>query len=505
MAESWRSIMTACLTRSAAAFAAAWLLFACVGRSPAQEAAGGVLEPEIPTIRLTLHGAREPRPALKYRLLPAHAERKPGNAAQFYYRALVLHNQPAHADRQRQETELYEAWEERPDDPETFAITKQWLAHFPQAAAAELREATYREHCNFDFRIRELRGMPVISFLLPEIQEMRRFGRYYSFKARVEIAEGKYDEALESLRQGYQLAANTGGEPLIINGLVGIAIASIMNGEVERWIGSPDSPNLYWAIAALPHPLVDLRPALEHESRMPELVVPFLADAETAQRKPEQWQQLLSQTLRDMQSLHGSSADESPLAKLQSDVAVAGIVMQHYPNAKRELLEQGFDKEALEAMPVAQVVIIYASRLFREIGDEFAKGIYLPIPEREAYYARLNLREQGMLGPGSREPFPLASLLLPAVGAAMAAQTRSERDRAALQVLEAIRAHVAETGELPKTLGDITVLPVPNNPATGEPFPYRLDEVAVLELPAPKHNPSPQFAKRYELTLAKPQ
>lgn len=39
-------------------------------------------------------------------------------------------------------------------------------------------------------------------------------------------------------------------------------------------------------------------------------------------------------------------------------------------------------------------------------------------------------------------------------------------------------------GKLPKTLNEITAVPVPNNPATGKAFKYRLNgETAVLDLP----------------------
>jgi hypothetical protein len=39
-------------------------------------------------------------------------------------------------------------------------------------------------------------------------------------------------------------------------------------------------------------------------------------------------------------------------------------------------------------------------------------------------------------------------------------------------------------GKLPKSLNEITAVPVPNNPATGKAFQYRLDgATAVLDLP----------------------
>ena len=94
------------------------------------------------------------------------------------------------------------------------------------------------------------------------------------------------------------------------------------------------------------------------------------------------------------------------------------------------------------------------------------------------------------------------SLLLPAVSNALTAQSRQERDFAGLQTLEAIRAHLAQTGNLPDKLEDISVVPVPRNPLTGQGFPYRREgEKAILDLPSPKGQPHPYSAKRYELSL----
>src|SRR5262245_42389264 len=57
---------------------------------PAQSQEQPAAEPaQVETINLSVAPAAEPRPALKYRLMPAPHERQPGNAAIFYYRALL--------------------------------------------------------------------------------------------------------------------------------------------------------------------------------------------------------------------------------------------------------------------------------------------------------------------------------------------------------------------------------------------------------------------------------
>ena len=51
--------------------------------------------------------------------------------------------------------------------------------------------------------------------------------------------------------------------------------------------------------------------------------------------------------------------------------------------------------------------------------------------------------------------------------------------------MEAIRLYMAShDGQLPNSLGSITEVPIPDDPATGKPFDYKIDgQNAVLTLP----------------------
>lgn len=460
-----------------------------------------------PVIKLTLHAAAPGRPALRYRLTADLFDSKPGNAATFYYRALLMYAQnPGRKELEQENADRDGEWWQNPCEGEVRDQIKKWVAKFPASALEQLREATLREECNFDYRLRERSGVEIISFLLPEIQEMRTFGRFLRYKARVDISEQKYDEALVSLRMGYRLSKDAGSEPLLINGLVGVAIAGLTNIEVEHWIGSPDAPNLYWPLSSLRQPLVDLRPALEQEVRFAEVMFPFLRDAETSQRSPEEWQRLMSDSVQQINANLQPLTKSNPLESFHANLATTALIMRAYPLAKEALKKQGFAAEDLEKMPVGQVVAIHMVRTVRGISDEFAKGANLPTHEREEFYRLLDdrMKKEGLAGPGSQELIPLASLLMPAVGQALSAQTRLERDFAALRTLEAIRAHLAESGSLPEQLSDITVVPVPVNPVTNEPFEYRLaDGQATLEVPPVRKGLSPLLGKRYVLTAAK--
>ena len=78
-------------------------------------------------------------------------------------------------------------------------------------------------------------------------------------------------------------------------------------------------------------------------------------------------------------------------------------------------------------------------------------------------------------------------------------EVRTQRNIAGFQVIEAIRAHAAANNELPKSLDDITVVPVPLNPMTQEPFEYAVNNGAG-ELKVFGGNPS--TVRFYRLRLA---
>lgn len=56
------------------------------------------------------------------------------------------------------------------------------------------------------------------------------------------------------------------------------------------------------------------------------------------------------------------------------------------------------------------------------------------------------------------------------------AELRQDRRIAVLRVIESLRYHAAtHNGALPHSLSQITEVPVPDDPATGKPFEYRLN------------------------------
>jgi hypothetical protein len=469
--------------------------------------AQAVPEPEDPnkpeTIELTISPAPEPRPALKYRLIPATSERTPGNAAPFYFRA-VLHLNNLPKDHWKPYDENHEKW--LSTDPAVFPKEEvaKWL---PSGAwRSQLEVAAYREYCDWDYRIQDLRGMEVISFLLQETQDCRSLARLLRLQAHYEIMDGRPDDAILTLRIGYQLAHDVAQPPLLINGLVGIAIASIMNEELQFLIDR-GGPNMYWAIAALPQPLVSLRRAMEFEMGMPLQMFPFLKDAETVERTTDEWRRLMIEGIVGLQEVAEST---SKLSGWQAELAAAAMVAKLYPIAKDELIASGMDRQLVEGMPVGQVVAIHTARSTEYVFQEFHKLSLLPYDEalRRSPQIRDRLIQEGHLGPGlrGRSGLPIAALLLPAIEGVRHAEIRIARNFAALQVIEALRMHAAETGKLPATLAEVTVVPVPLNPANSHPFAYQFDAAsgtATLEVPASSGRQPRHEGKRYIIRLDK--
>lgn len=462
-------------------------------------------EPE--TFRLTITPAGEPDLPLKYSLLPKYEDLKPGNSVPFYLRAiLALKGRPKASVKKFHDN--FDRWMDGPPAKMPMSEVRGYLRGV-DSVFRELTIATHRETTDWSWRLQDLDGLKAIAFLLPEIQESREIARLLILKIRLEIAEGRYEDAIESFKMGYQLARDVAEPPTLINDLVGVAIASMLDHQLIHLIGSPDSPNLYWALSKLPTPFIDMRPAMEYEMSLPAKLFPSLKDAETADHSPEEWGRILAEAFRKLNtvsSLLGSSRE----SKLLMRVGVAAMVLKGYPRAKRELIEWGYDPKRVEAMPVGQVIAIHQARIYRYMYQEMMKWSHLPHHQALAGARRSEqkLKEEGYFGPAmrTREILPLAAMLLPAVSAAQSATARLDSRTAGLQVLEAIRMYAADNdGKLPETLNDIKAVPIPKNPLTDQPFPYRRHNAnrAELTIPAPPNQPA-RIGWRFVISVKRP-
>ena len=447
---------------------------------------------------LAVSPAAAPIPALKYRLYPSEMERKPGNAVPIYLRF-------AH-ERSDAEKKLLrerpEEWNKLPLEKLPLSEVKQFLDNGRlKYNFQQLDLGSRRKTAEWNYTLDA--GDPV-GLLLPDIQEMRMHFRLLVLKARVEIAEGRYADAVRTLETGFSFSQQVSQGEFFIQSLVGIAGALQFADEVLELVERPGAPNLYWALAVLPRPLVDLRRASEFEQNLVFSQFPDLADLERP-RTPEQWDAALARVRKEFERLTKlvpeSNTQPKPVqpGSTSSDPAVKSPDLA----AGRKYLTEvvGLTAANVEAMPPAQVLLLFMSHFSQAVRDDLFKGSYLPFPQhlvvtREA--------EQRLKALPDTEAARVPRWLLPAMLKVYLAQARLERKLAVLRIIEALRMHAAaHGGELPGRLDQVTVAPVPDDPGTGKPFEYQREGTTVTISSRIPDEPLEWTGLRYRVTLRK--
>ncbi len=468
----------------------------------AQSAANSTLvrtvDDGIETVRLEISPAAPSVPALKYRFYYRDYEKRPGNRATFYRRTFDSLDR-THRHLFTIDSEFDARAEEHQIDLEKLRQSAEFIA---RGVYPKLADAVNRREIDWGFRLGDLEGKEALMFALPEVQPMQTASRLLSVKSRHEIETGQFDEAIETIRVGYQLSYDIADGESFVHKLVGIAMAAISHSQVAQLAATPNSPNLYWALASLNDPFIDMRSAIRHEAETCFRVFPILNKSGESHSAAD-WTRMIGDAIVDgFTVLGGGTLPISPeMPDWQRRVVATAMIAAAYPDAKRQLIGIGMNPDEIESLPAGQVVVMQQARVVEFITDEMEKTCYAPT------YAPLKppwANEPFGDTPVGREYFPVATLLTPAMNAARAAQLRTQREIASLQVIEAIRAHLTNNGgRLPDTLDAVTILPVPLNPITSKPFLYWLKgETGILELPA-NDIPAIGYTRRYEIVARK--
>jgi hypothetical protein len=466
-------------------------------------------KPPVPTV-LTIHPAKEPVPALKYRLVPERRELIPGNAAIFYHRA--CHMATPYARDVKREEKIAE-WVGSPPGQIDRALARQHLNLF-RNALHEAELGAFRLDCDWEFDRRD-NGF---ALLLPEIQEIRQVGRLIVLKARLEILDGHPDEAIHWLEVGFAMSRHVSETPFLISGLVGDSIAGQLMKPLEDLIRTPGGPNLYWAFATRSRPLIEMRRAIEGERYILERELPELGEADGPAWSTEKARQFGDETFRKLRDFSGELRWISPagenagagtprLQDLSSRLVLAGIVARAYPEAKRSLIAEGRTLADIEAMPTLQVVLIHTLRQYSRFRDDVFKWTVFPYWQTRGRMDRVVWPHRTQVTKFANPLLTMFTSLMPAIENALLANARIERLLDALQCVEAIRIYAAEhDGALPESLDAMTETPVPIDPVTGKPFEYKKvdDATAILSASYPLGGPNhPAYMINYELKLAK--
>jgi hypothetical protein len=454
-------------------------------------------QPQPPEpIKLTLSPAGESSPALKFLLLPELSEQTPGNAVVEYYRAFSPEwwaNVRKRDVMEKVEKVLTTPLAELKDSDVKWLMTLK--------ALREVDRGARRAYCDWEM-VPHLKE-DGIYLQLPDVQAMREFGTFLAARARLEMAEGRLDQAVYTLQTGFALGRDVGNNgPTLVQALVGNAIANLMVAQLDELLRQPGAPNLYWALTGLPRPFIDLRKPLDGEKLWLFGTFPELRDVDDPHLSPRQ-----RQRLQEIVGQFLSNKWEAGLAgpsDVATRLAVIAVVAKAYPAAKQALIAAGRKPAEVEALPALQVVLTEALRDYDRYRDNAFKWMALPYPQARPGLERAEKELKESMAP--LEGIRIAQVMLPATIRVYAATTRLDRRLAALRCVEALRLYAAaHDGKLPATLDDIKDVPVPADPMTGKAFAYQVSgDTATLSAGVPPGEPAvPYNTLVYEVTLRK--
>jgi hypothetical protein len=199
----------------------------------------------LPPVEMTLHPSKKTDSAQKYQLLPKAEELIDADAVPLYIKA--VESLPEELN-----TEQINQWRKTEPDKLPQKQVQATLEKFKPSLEL-LKQAAKCKRCDWTHdALQNLTQYRIIAFLL-------------SLQIHSEIAQGRYDSAIDTMRTGFALAKNLSREPMLISGLLAVAISGVMARQIEQFVQRPDAPNLYSALAALPQPFIDLSEQLEIE------------------------------------------------------------------------------------------------------------------------------------------------------------------------------------------------------------------------------------------------
>jgi len=463
-----------------------WLVLCVLAIAPTTSVIGQ--EPE--TLQVTIHPQAFPRPTLKYQLLPEFKDRVRGNAAVYYGKVTAEHLGFFGNMKLREKIDEWNA-------ASLSDLLKPDVEMNSASIEKMLRMAARCESCDWQLPVRE---EEFYTMGLPEVQQLRQFARILLARMRIQIAHGKFDAAIETLQSALAIGKNAAEGETIVNGLVGVAIDSVMAKQILELIQQPGAPNLYWALSTLPRPLIDLRKGAEAEMSALELSFPVIRNLR-AERTPEEWEAMHSKFWRQVVELVpfmevGNGVQVKDL-KVESLVAESFL---HAPAGRQRLLDQGIDPVVVSAMPNAQVALIEAVRAYEIDRDNLFRWFLVPYDDGLQPGETLQHQADQEKDRRSKQG-KLSQIFLPNLYPARRASAQLDRSIAVLRAIEALRMYAAtHDGKLPAKLSEIVGAPVPVDPMTGKPIEYELrGEVGLIRV-----TPLTERTHTYEIHVAKP-
>ncbi|QDV23780.1 hypothetical protein [Aureliella helgolandensis] len=429
---------------------------------------------------LTISATAEPQPSLKYRFRESAVLRQPGSAGEILSRARYASLQiPDAADLQQQYTANSAQWHEAPLAELLDSDLSDYLAANAQViklvrAATRRARIELRQDVELDAEVGEAIDLSLV-------QDYRHFARLLFLQARWELANDRFDEAIECVGTGFRLAEILEFQkPSVISKLVEIAIRGLMLSAVEELVQQPACPNLYWALASVPDSYWNPADSLDGElvyqnEQLGPLMEPLDSDVgrEDVNERLIQAVSIVPEVLMD----------ESQLERPQAELMAGATVLLFTDKGREELIDHGIDpRQVGEMLPAA--VVLESTRIgFAESRDAVFKWALLPNAEEEMMESFPQFSNpRAFLSPGK----VLLGGLLPSIQAVQNASRRGFTIHRRAMLIEALRAYAAQARELPVSLENLEPLPAPINPQTGQLFEYNRSsthEATIRNLP----------------------
>jgi hypothetical protein len=464
--------------------------------------------------KITVSAAELPYPLLKYRFNTYITETGAGNAAPLYaeaaavlLNAMKLNYNGVYNSQDYAKAKFPDAFNIPKEQRDDNAIEKLLFKAFPvrymhgkviDVIPAEreewfysvglkevyrlVGEASKRRDCDWSYRT-EYNGIGTNLAYLDDIFHLSRFLRS---KAEWEIRNGKYDEAVKTIRLGWRLAEHIerSDMPCFVVLLSANAVKGQMLYAIQLLGSQPDAPNLYPALTQLnvDKNLVQKAMQVEHFLWISSKISSPQKMQELFEQVDERNNDACKTWLETVVNLFIISSADSDydFSKMDKNGAIAAVCVMSYPYGKERLLKRGLTEEAIDKLTVYQVVAPYIAERIRAAYDKTMMASALPVDftyqPKNPKEVSIDFEEHDFLRIESPADLYL-SLLFPACSGARGAFLRIEQTIDLLQITEAIRYYAAvNDGKLPESLDEIEQLYVKKIAVSdNKPFKYRVE------------------------------
>ena len=210
----------------------------------------------LPWVELTFRPSTETKTDSQIRLLPTEAEQTEGDAVPLYQKAI----KSLPEDFQQQK---FLDWRKLPSEPDQLPIEEiESELKKLKPTIDLLTQAARCKQCNWPF----IKPGQIQQQDMDDLAIYRQLAIILDVQAKIQIVQGQYDKAIETIKTNLKLANHLGSASSLVQAIVGNAIGYINLGRIEQLIQSHNAPNLYHALKDLPKPLADVNKAIKVET-----------------------------------------------------------------------------------------------------------------------------------------------------------------------------------------------------------------------------------------------